>query len=113
MISAALLGALGLTMSLVAFVFWQARRAAAAADSELAAVKKAAELELQLAARGRALDDRDRVIENLKEDVRRLENATKLLIQRDEAPIKDTSDAVDAMRDALGPLSPPGKLPVP
>lgn len=107
MIGVGLLGSLGCTLTLIVFAFWQARRAASASDGELAAVRKSGELELQLAARGKAVEDRDRTIETLTAERKRLEAALATVIeQRDQAvaaSITDPKGATDAIRDVLRP----------
>ncbi len=104
MIPAALLGALGTTGALIAFLFWQVRRAGRAADGELAAVRRAAKLDLTLAESGRAIEDRDHAIANLEGERGRLNAAlAEALKQRDAlvAQVKDPHVAADLLRDAL------------
>jgi len=107
MITAALLAALGLSGALVAFAFWQARRAASSADGQLEAVKHMGDLDLALAARGRAVEDRDTAIANLKNDAVALNRAISTLTQQRDQLVanmspKDSHAAVEAIRGALG-----------
>jgi hypothetical protein len=111
-----LLGTIGSIGALIGFLFWQARRAATATDANLAAVKVALDLELQLAARGRAVDERDRTIVALRAENARLVSANaELASQRDQLVAslspKDSNAAVDAIRTALAPE--PAPLPPP
>jgi hypothetical protein len=106
-LGAGLLGALGSTIALIAFAFWQARRAASASDGQLDAVRKSGQLELQLAAKGKAIEERDKTIETLKAERDRLDDALRVAIeQRDQAiaaSIVDSKGATDAIRDVLRP----------
>lgn len=104
MIPAALLGALGTTGALIAFLFWQARRAARATDGEIRAMRRSAELELHCELRGKAIEDRDKAIGALTGEITRLNAAlAEALKQRDSlvANLKDPHAAVDLLRDAL------------
>ena len=112
MITAALLAALGLSGALVAFAFWQARRAASSADGQLEAVKHVGELDLALAARGRGIEDRDAAIANLKNDAIALNRAIATLTQQRDQLVanmspKDSHAAVDAIKSALSHTSDP------
>lgn len=104
----AALGGLGTTAALIGFLFWQAKRAASSNDGELAATKRSGELELALAARGVAVDQRDKTIDALKAENDRLNAAvTEITAQRDllvaNMNPKDSNAAVDAIRAALAP----------
>jgi hypothetical protein len=99
-----LLASIGVIAGALGFLFWQARRAASSADECLAAVKRSGELELALAARGNAVEDRDRTIEHLEAERKRGDAAlAEALAQRDQlvANLKDPHAAVSAIRDAL------------
>lgn len=103
-----LLASLGTTGALIGFLFWQAKRAASSNDGELSAVRKSGELELALAARGVAVEARDKTIDVLKaENARLLAAVSEITAQRDQLVAsmspKDSNAAVDAIRAALAP----------
>ena len=106
MIEAGLIGALGLAGAIVAFAFWQAIRASTATDARIAAIAARAKSEIACEARGYAIAERDRVIDALENDNRRLRAglaaaSTALPAPSPGATVKDSADAI---RDALGGL---------
>jgi hypothetical protein len=106
-----LLGALGSTIGLLVFAFWQAKRAANMTDQCLSITRENGELKIQFEARGNAITDRDTAIRNLVAERKRLDEALQTVTdQRDKAlvlSIKDPHAAVSAARDALAPKLPP------
>ena len=110
MIAAALIGALGLSGALVAFAFWQARRAATAMDRLLSLTEEKGALERQLDARGRAVEERDQVINKLEESVANYRETLEKLVARAPLPTEE-KDAIPALRAALDELKRLSPLP--
>lgn len=110
MIYAVFLSSLGTIAGMVAFLFWQARRAASAADNELSSTRTAGDLKLRIEAQGRAIEDRDKAIETLTAERTRLEKTlTEVTKQRDElvAKIGTPNAAIDAIHSSLDGMSVP------
>jgi septal ring factor EnvC (AmiA/AmiB activator) len=103
-IYAVFLASLGTIAGMLVLLLWQMKRAASASDECLSTTKRAGDLDLQLAARGRAVEDRDKTITTLEAERARLEAALAVVTkQRDElvSSLKDPHAAMSAARDAL------------
>jgi hypothetical protein len=111
-IEAIAIAAIGLVAMTLGFGFWQAKRAADAADGHLAAVKESAEAAIRLEAKERHVADLERVARDrdaaLEKEIaegKRLGAALNTVIAQRDALLtsrKDPHEAVSDVRDALG-----------
>ena len=101
---AGLLGAIGLIISLVAFLFWQSKRAAKAVDAQISAIRLANDLEKQVLSLTEGITERDKTLGTLLAQVERLTQALKEAVaQRDSLVkhLKDPNAAASIIRDAI------------
>lgn len=118
MIETGLIAGLGLAGALLAFAFWQAVRAARMSDRLIDAIREHAQLEVLYAARGTAIEERDRVITTLEDGNRRLRAALEvsqnaLPVPSPDATAKDSVNALRSALDGLGDLARAGASSVP
>lgn len=107
-----LIASLGVIGGLVAFLFWQSKRAASASDARLKGEKQLSELKLDLAARKVEIADLTKALNEMTANRDRLEFTLDTVEDQRDALIKEALDDGDpravahSIRDALKRLRP-------